>query len=44
MKTLPKISLALFLLLSTTPAWAALSPLSINIVPPAQFPPSDYNV
>ncbi len=28
----------------TTPAQAMVSPLSINIVPPVQFPPSDFDV
>lgn len=32
------------LLFNLTPALAAMSPLSVGIVPPVQFPPSDFSV
>ena len=35
--------LTLFVFISSS-AMAATSPLSVNIAPPVQFPPSDYNV
>lgn len=28
----------------SSPSQSAMSPLSVNVVPPAQFPPSDFNV
>lgn len=43
--TLSKYIFVFFLsFLMTSPALAALSPVSINIVNPVQFPPSDYDV
>jgi hypothetical protein len=36
---------ALFVQFHFTPrAWAAMSPVSITLAPPVQFPPADYNV
>lgn len=34
----------LILLLGSTELWAAVSPISLNIVPPVQFPPNDFSV
>jgi hypothetical protein len=42
-KIFKKILLSL-LVMSSTPALAAVSPLSVAIVPPIQFPPDDFTV
>jgi hypothetical protein len=39
-----KLTAALSILLFTSLSFAAVSPVSVNIFPPVQFPPDDFNV
>lgn len=39
-----RFSLLIALLFLNCEAFAAFTPLSVNLVPPVQFPPSDYNI
>lgn len=39
-----RVLLLVFILLFINPAQGAFSPVSLNILPPVQFPPSDFNI
>ncbi len=38
------ITLVLFIVLSTSASFAAVTPLSVSIAPPVQFPPQDFSI